>query len=52
MCCDPGAVAAVTQAFLDRLPRFVEYEDFGGYFELLRMDVEEVQLSTHSWYAV
>lgn len=47
--CDPGAVAAVTQAFLDRLPRFVEYEDFGGYFELLRMDVEEVQLSTQSW---
>ncbi|KAH9823767.1 RhoGEF domain [Teratosphaeria destructans] len=47
--CEPAVVAAVAAVFNERLAQFQEYENFGGYYELVRMDIQQLQESITAW---
>ncbi|KAF2766170.1 Dbl homology domain-containing protein [Teratosphaeria nubilosa] len=47
--CEPAVVAAVAAVFNERLAQFQEYENFGGYYELVRMDIQQLQDSMTAW---
>ncbi|KAK4539748.1 hypothetical protein LTR36_010401 [Oleoguttula mirabilis] len=47
--CDPNVMAAVAAVLRDRMTLFSEYVQFGGYYELMRVDIEQTQQDIASW---
>lgn len=47
--CDPKILVAVARVFDDRIERFAEYERFGGYYELVRADIDQMSASMATW---
>ncbi|RMZ19616.1 hypothetical protein D0859_16390 [Hortaea werneckii] len=47
--CDPKILVAVARVFGDRIERFTEYERFGGYYELVRADIDQMSTSMATW---
>ncbi|RMZ23678.1 hypothetical protein D0859_12286 [Hortaea werneckii] len=47
--CDPKILVAVARVFGDRIERFSEYERFGGYYELVRADIDQMSTSMATW---
>ncbi|KAI7022468.1 hypothetical protein KC355_g2064 [Hortaea werneckii] len=47
--CDPKILVAVACVFGDRIERFSEYERFGGYYELVRADIDQMSTSMATW---
>lgn len=47
--CEPKVMAAVAGIFGERIAQFSAYEQFGGYYEFVRADVDQTQQSIASW---
>lgn len=47
--CDPRVMAAVAGVFSARIALLSVYEQFGGYYELMRVDIEQTQQAIASW---
>ncbi|KAI7560874.1 hypothetical protein KC317_g9448 [Hortaea werneckii] len=47
--CDPNILVAVARVFGDRIERFAEYERFGGYYELVRADIDQMSTLMATW---
>lgn len=47
--CDPKILLAVVGVFEERVARLSEYEQFGGYYEFVRADIDQTSQAMASW---
>ncbi|KAK5134677.1 hypothetical protein LTR08_006192 [Meristemomyces frigidus] len=47
--CDPKIMSEVAAVFSERIALFVQYQHFGSCYEVMRVDIEQMQQSIAAW---
>ena len=48
--CDPQIMSNIAAVFSERSALFIQYQHFGSCYEMMRLDIEQMQQSMAAWY--